>query len=159
MIIGANRIVEHEGHAYHVQCEDLGTESANFEVRVYENGTVLWMKRVQPNTQALMYYILFAVFWVLNIGKSVGNTMLMMHNTLPHNSILASLIAIATFVFAIVFRFSMRSSLEQHFNGPEPFGLTLSGVMTFFFGGLYFQYHLNRINAMKSAARFGTLRY
>jgi hypothetical protein len=46
VIIGANRIVEHEGHAYHVQCEDLGTESANFEVRVYENGTVLWMKRV-----------------------------------------------------------------------------------------------------------------
>lgn len=46
MIIGANRIVEHEGHAYHVQCEDLGVESANFEVRVYENGTVLWLKRV-----------------------------------------------------------------------------------------------------------------
>ena len=46
MIIGANRIVEHEGRAYHVQCEDLGTENANFEVRVYENGTVLWMKRV-----------------------------------------------------------------------------------------------------------------
>lgn len=46
MIIGANRIVEHEGHAYHVQCEDLGVEAATFEVRVYENGTVLWHKRV-----------------------------------------------------------------------------------------------------------------
>ena len=46
MIVGANRIVEHEGHAYQVQCEDLGVESANFEVRVYENGTVLWVKRV-----------------------------------------------------------------------------------------------------------------
>ncbi len=46
MIIGANRIVQHEGRAYHVQCEDLGVESANFEVRVYENGTVLWHKRV-----------------------------------------------------------------------------------------------------------------
>ncbi len=46
MIIGANRIVEHEGRAYHVQCEDLGVESANFEVRVYEKGTVLWHKRV-----------------------------------------------------------------------------------------------------------------
>jgi len=46
VIIGANRIVEHEGHAYHVQCEDLGVEAATFEVRVYENGTVLWHKRV-----------------------------------------------------------------------------------------------------------------
>ena len=46
MIVGANRIVEHEGHSSHVQCEDLGTDSANLEVRVYENGTVLWVKRV-----------------------------------------------------------------------------------------------------------------
>ena len=132
----------------------FGILTCGFFFAIWDLVQVLWMKRVQPNTQALMYYILFAVFWVLNIGKSVGNTMLMMHNTLPHNSILASLIAIATFVFAIVFRFSMRSSLEQHFNGPEPFGLTLSGVMTFFFGGLYFQYHLNRINAIKTALRY-----
>jgi len=27
--------------------------------------------------------------------------------------------------------------------------------MTFFFGGIYFQYHLNRIMEMKQAARFG----
>jgi hypothetical protein len=46
MIIGANRVVEHEGRSYHVQCEDLGVEAANFEVRVYEGGTVLWHKRV-----------------------------------------------------------------------------------------------------------------
>ena len=26
--------------------------------------------------------------------------------------------------------------------------------MTFFFGGLYFQYHLNRINEMKRLARY-----
>ena len=46
MIVGSNRIVEHEGRAYHVQCEDLGIDSANLEVRVYENGTVLWVKRI-----------------------------------------------------------------------------------------------------------------
>lgn len=46
MIIGANRVVPHEGRAYHVECEDLGVESANFEVRVYLDGTVLWHKRV-----------------------------------------------------------------------------------------------------------------
>jgi hypothetical protein len=26
--------------------------------------------------------------------------------------------------------------------------------MTFFFGGFYFQYHLNRLNAMKQALRY-----
>ncbi len=50
------------------------------------------------------------------------------------------------------------SSLEEHFNGPEPVGLRLNGVMVFFFGGVYFQYHLNRINAIKQAARFGAAR-
>ena len=48
----------------------------------------------------------------------------------------------------------MRRSMEEHFNGPEPMGLSLSGVMTFFFGGIYFTYHLNRINELKRAARY-----
>ena len=34
-------------------------------------------------------------------------------------------------------------------------GLRLSGVMTFFFGGVYFQAKLNEINAVKAAARYG----
>jgi hypothetical protein len=54
----------------------------------------------------------------------------------------------------ILARFSMRASLEEHFNRAEPVGLSLSGVMTFFFGGLYFQYHLNRINELKRMARY-----
>jgi len=29
----------------------------------------------------------------------------------------------------------MRAELEEHFNTVEPIGLSLSGVMTFFFGG------------------------
>ena len=46
MIIGLNRICPHAGHEYHIQAEDLGVEQAAFEVRVYEQGTVLWRKRV-----------------------------------------------------------------------------------------------------------------
>jgi hypothetical protein len=46
MIIGLNRIYPHAGHEYHIQAEDLGVEQAAFEVRVYEQGTVLWRKRV-----------------------------------------------------------------------------------------------------------------
>lgn len=46
MIIGVNRVFQHDGHEYHIQSEDLGAEQAVFEVRVYERGTVLWRKRV-----------------------------------------------------------------------------------------------------------------
>ena len=46
MIVAANRVFEHEGKAYHIQVEDLGTEQAAMEARVYDGGTVLWRRRV-----------------------------------------------------------------------------------------------------------------
>jgi hypothetical protein len=46
VIIGTNRAFPHDGREYHIQCEDLGTEQATFEVRVYDKGAVLWKKRV-----------------------------------------------------------------------------------------------------------------
>jgi hypothetical protein len=46
MIIGVNRVYEHDGKEFHLQAEDLGVEQACFEVRVYDGGTVLWRKRV-----------------------------------------------------------------------------------------------------------------
>ena len=46
MIVGVNRVYEHDGKEYHLQAEDLGLEQACFEVRVYDGGTVLWRKRV-----------------------------------------------------------------------------------------------------------------
>jgi hypothetical protein len=46
MIVGTNRVVEHQGKAYHVQIEDLGAEQGALEARVYDGGTVLWHRRV-----------------------------------------------------------------------------------------------------------------
>jgi hypothetical protein len=115
---------------------------------------VLWMKRVEPQTKAFMYFLVLVVLWFLNLGSTIGRTAIMMHGVVPRTSFLSICISLAVFVLVIVFRFSMRSSLEEHFNGPEPIGLRLGPVMTFFFGGLYFQYHLNRINEIKAAARY-----
>ncbi len=46
MIIGVNRVFNHDGREYHIQAEDLGVEQASFEVRVYDRGSVLWRKRI-----------------------------------------------------------------------------------------------------------------
>ena len=46
MIGGVNRVYEHGGREYHIQAEDLGVEQAQFEIRVYDGGAVLWHKRV-----------------------------------------------------------------------------------------------------------------
>jgi hypothetical protein len=46
VIIGTNRVFDHASRQYHIQVEDLGLETAQLEVRVYVEGTVLWRKRV-----------------------------------------------------------------------------------------------------------------
>jgi hypothetical protein len=46
VIVGVNRVYEHDGKEYHLQAEDLGLDHACFEVRVYDGGSVLWRKRV-----------------------------------------------------------------------------------------------------------------
>ena len=115
---------------------------------------VLWMKRVQPQTKAMPYFIAYAVCSFLYGGASMGTSAAVLQGHHPNNSPIAALISIAAFVLAIIYRFAMRTSLEQHFNGPEPLGLRLGPVMTFFFGGLYFQYHFNRLNEMKRAMAY-----
>jgi hypothetical protein len=89
------------------------------------------------------------VLIVLNVGSSWGAIISLSHHVHPHHGVLSNLISIATWVVRLIARFTLRDTLEQHFNGPEPLGLRLNPVMTFFFGGIYFQYKLNEINEIK----------
>ncbi len=113
-----------------------------------------WANRVQPTSKTLMYYIIATVLIVLNFGGSYGVVISIAQHHPHHQSFTGSLISIATWVVRLIARFTLRDTLEHHFNGPEPLGLRLSAVMTFFFGGLYFQYKLNEINQIKQTLRF-----
>jgi hypothetical protein len=113
-----------------------------------------WANRVQPASKALMWYIAATVLFVLELGSSWTFVISLSHHVHPRHSVLGNLIGIAAFVVRLIARFTLRDTLEQHFNGPEPLGLRLSAVMTFFFGGIYFQYKLNEINEMKQVLRY-----
>jgi hypothetical protein len=52
----------------------------------------------------------------------------------------------AIYVYGI---FKIRDAMEEYYNSRENIGLTLSGVMTFFFSIVYLQYHVNRIHKWK----------
>jgi hypothetical protein len=120
-----------------------------------------WLKKVQPNSNGLIFYAGLYVLWVISFFISAGRSMEIVahrgaypyHSTPGHG-----LLTIVYFILLIVTRFVMSASLEEHFNGPEPVGLQLNPVMVFFFGGVYFQYKLNEINEMKQAARYGAVR-
>jgi hypothetical protein len=119
-----------------------------------------WLKRVQPNSRAIFYYATATVLVFVQIIVGT-HTRVQIFEPGTHWWVtyytahpLRNVLSIVVWVVRLLARFTMRSELEQHFNGPEPVGLSLSGVMTFFFGGLYFQYHLTRINELKRMARY-----
>ena len=118
-----------------------------------------WMKRVKPNSTAIFYYATAAALLFVQIVTGTHTRMQIEPGThwwityyAAHP--LRNMISLATWIVRLIARFTMRANLEEHFNTTEPVGLSLSGVMTFFFGGIYFQYHLNRINELKRMARY-----
>jgi len=65
---------------------------------------------------------------------------------------IAGLLIIAGFVFYVVGIFSIKSAMEGYYNSTENIGMQLSPVMTFFFGIVYFQYHVNDLARWKKRA-------
>jgi APA family basic amino acid/polyamine antiporter len=65
---------------------------------------------------------------------------------LPALSRPMNLVATVLYIAGI---FTLRQSLLSYYNDVEPIGLELSGVMTFLFGPIYFQYHLSSIAKWK----------
>ena|ERR1700678_1114795 len=133
----------------------LGFLTCGVFVVVWNLIIAAWANRVQPTSKALMFYIAATVFIVLNIGGSWGVMIALAHHTQPtHQNILGNMISLACWIVRLIARFTLRDTIEEHFNRAEPLGLRLNPVMTFFFGGIYFQYKLNEINQMKQALRY-----
>lgn len=130
----------------------LGVVTFGFFFVVWDLVLAAWLKRVQPNSRALTYYGVATVLVLWSMGLALAHRLAGYHGgSGPHP--LANLVGLACWIMRLVARFTFRNSMEQHYNGPEPIGLRLSGVMTFFFGGLYFTYHVNRINRIKEGMR------
>jgi hypothetical protein len=62
---------------------------------------------------------------------------------------LGGLFILAGVIMMVVGVFSIKHAMEEYYNSTENIGLTLSGAMTFFFGTIYLQYHINRIARWK----------
>jgi hypothetical protein len=93
-----------------------------------------WVKKIDRENKAILYFVIYVVSWVAGQALNIAREPLL---ALP-----AFLVAL---VFVLMGLFSMRASMQRYYNTVEPRGLRLSGVMTFFFGIIYLQYHLNRI--------------
>ncbi len=130
-----------------LECITLGSFFVMWDI--YEG---FWLRRVEPESRALLYFCVAALLFIVN-SPSLYSFVVHDFSGMPRLvSTHATVIGVATFFMRILARFSMRRTLRTHFSREEPIGLTLSWFMTLVFGGLYFQYHFNRINELRRAA-------
>jgi hypothetical protein len=129
----------------------LGLLTCGLFLLAWDIVQAVWMRRVNPRSNALFLYLagdginIVGTVFRYNMALSGG-----LHSTVG----LGVPVGLIAIILVELARFDMRRSLEEHYNGPEPIGLVLGPIMTFFFGSLYFQYHMTRINEMKRVARY-----
>ena len=111
----------------------------------------VWVKKVQPASKAVTYFGIVIGLWLLSFVLSISGAVSSARVGHSDSALqgIQGIITLGYFIVWIMGSFHMRDSIEEHFNSAEPIGLSLSGVMTFFFNVWYFQYHFTKINEMK----------
>lgn len=91
-----------------------------------------WARKLDPKSQALVLVAMYPAGIIAGalLGSSTG---------------LGGLLTLAGMIAYVIGIFKIRSAMEQYYNSTGKIGLRLSGVMTFFFSTIYFQYHINQI--------------
>ena len=110
-----------------------------------------WVRRVQPASNALALYIAMAVLYVVRLPSSwhtIDYNVFGGPAIRVHHGFLAFLVWLGLYLAS---RTVIRQDLLRHFNVTEPLGLRLNAFFVYVLGGLYLQYHFNRINELKRA--------
>jgi hypothetical protein len=105
----------------------------------------VFVHKIKPQSKALLTYIVaialpFIGAFVSGAARAANEYAL---------AAISPLFSLVGLVLQVVAAFSMRSDLEEYYNTTENIGLWLSGILTFFFPAMYFQYHLSRIAKWK----------
>jgi hypothetical protein len=132
----------------------LGIVTGGLFFVIWDIVEAAWMRRVSEKSTALGLYFVVAILYVLRLPQAWH---IVAYNAFNGPLVVATPLGeglgLAGLALAIVARFVFRNELLRHFNGPEPLGLRLNAFWTLLFGGLYFQFHFNRINERKRMLR------
>ena len=104
-----------------------------------------WARKLIKNNKPLVLVAMYPAGIIAGIAAEVvglgGNS--------DAVAIAAGICIIGGVIAYMIGIFSIRSAMEEYYNSTENIGLSLSGVMTFFFSAVYLQYHINRIARWK----------
>jgi hypothetical protein len=114
-----------------------------------------FVKKIDRSSKATLLLVLCLVAMlaqvaIMLVAATSGST-----SAIAAAGLLTMILNLVVIICGLVMIFSMRSSIVRYYNTVEPIGLRLSGVMTFFFSILYFQYHFSRIAEWKRTGRLG----
>jgi len=132
----------------------LGIVTGGLFFVIWDIVEAAWMRRVSERSAALALYVVVAILYVLRLPEAWH---IVAYNAFNGPFVVVTPLGegmgLAGLALAIAARFVFRNELLRHFNGPEPLGLQLNAFWTLLFGGLYFQFHFNRINERKRMLR------
>jgi hypothetical protein len=132
----------------------LGVVTGGLFFVIWDIVEAAWLRRISEKSAALGLYIVVAILYVLRLPQAWHIVDYNAFNgPLVVTTPLGQGLGLAGLALAIAARFVFRDELLRHFNGPEPLGLRLNAFWTLLFGGLYFQFHFNRINEQKRMLR------
>jgi hypothetical protein len=113
----------------------------------------LFVKKIDASSKAVMLFLgalLVMVMQVVLYFAMIGSGSF---EDLAALSGVLMILNVVIILFGLMGVFGMRGSMVRYYNSIEPIGLKLSGVMTFFFSVLYFQYHFSRIARWKKTGQ------
>jgi hypothetical protein len=103
-------------------------------------------RKIDQSSNAMWGFVL----WLILSGTDLAmNISAVMAGGQASTSELAGLLGLGGVVCYYWGVYGIRKSMVTYYNSVEPIQLQLSGVMTFFFGILYLQYHMSRIARWK----------
>ena len=112
-----------------------------------------FVKKIDPASKATLFLTLAFIGQLVLVLGAVGMVVVSSSSGAVAGVAtimgIVGLLSLLIGIFWLVAIFGMRGSMVRYYNTVEPMGLRLSGVMTFFFSFLYFQYHMSRIAKWK----------
>lgn len=128
----------------------LGMVTGGLFFVVWDIVEASWLKRIEKQSTAFLLYIGVAVLYLFKLPSmwsTMSYNMFGGPDTHGHGGTLSGI----AFILAVVAKFVFRREVLDHFNQREGIPLRLNGFLTLLLGGVYFQYHFNKINEMKRA--------
>ncbi|WP_321476951.1 GYF domain-containing protein [uncultured Paludibaculum sp.] len=114
-----------------------------------------FVKKIDPSSKAVMLLVITTLGMVAQVVMYIAAMRSLSSSSIATASGVILLLNVVIIICGLMAVFGMRSSIVRYYNTTEPIGLRLSGVMTFFFSILYFQYHFSRIVEWRKTGRLG----